>query len=88
MQGYIMEVELPGDRQEYTSKSFQLNLDPKYNRFKTYKSQIRRNKKIQQIEAKKSKKLKKKLKELEKVKQENPGLEIDEDAFLGTELFF
>lgn len=79
-----MEVELPCERVDYTSKSFLLNLEPKYNRFTTYKSQIRRNKKIRQIEAKKAKKLKKKLKEMKKVREENPGLEIDEDAFLGN----
>lgn len=88
MQGYIMEVELPCTQQTYTSKSYKLNLDPVYNRFTTYKSQIRRNKKVKKINAKKQKKLTKKQKELQKIKEENPGMELDEEAFLGIESFF
>ncbi|KAJ8952048.1 hypothetical protein NQ318_010958 [Aromia moschata] len=57
-------------------------MQPQFNVFKTYKSQIRRDIKIKEIQDRKAKKLAKKLEELERVKKENPGLEIDEDAFL------
>lgn len=79
-----MQVEVPTDPQEYTTVSFSLNLEPKYKNFTTYKSQIRRDIKLKEIEEKKEKKRAKKRIEMEKIKKENPGLEIDEDVFLSN----
>lgn len=80
----MMQVEVPSDPQTYTEVSFLLNLEPKYKNFVTYKAQIRRDIKLREIEARKDKKRKGKLKELEKIRKDNPGLEIDEEIFLGT----
>lgn len=79
-----MQVELPTEPQDYTRISLLLNVEPKYKNFLTYKSQIRRDNKLREIEERKSKKREKKRKEMERIQKENPGLEIDEDLFLGS----
>ncbi|KAK9870280.1 hypothetical protein WA026_006367 [Henosepilachna vigintioctopunctata] len=81
-QGFFLEVELPAEPQFYTTVSYLLKVKPKCRRFMSYKSQIRRNIEIAIIEEKKAQKVEKKRKEMEKIKEENPGLEIDEEAFL------
>lgn len=80
----MMQVDVPTEPQSYTHVSFLLNLEPKYKNFVTYKAQIRRDIKLREIEARKEKKRDKKRKELEKIRKDNPGLEIDEEIFLGT----
>lgn len=82
--GQMMQISLPTEEQSYTSVSFKLELQPQYNTFTTYKSQIKRDNKIRQIEEKKAKKVAKKREEMERIKKENPGLEIDEETFLGA----
>ncbi|CAH1956940.1 unnamed protein product [Acanthoscelides obtectus] len=82
LKGQMMQVCVPEEPQDYTDVSFELKIEPIYNRFSSYKSQIRRDIKIRQIEAKKAKKMAKKRKEMERIKKENPGLEIDEEIFL------
>lgn len=79
----MMQVKVPTETQNYTQVSYLLDLQPKFKNFTTYKSQIRRNIKLKEIAERKEKKREKKRKEMEKVKKENPGLEIDEEAFLG-----
>lgn len=77
-----MQFKVPTEPQNYTQVSFQLDLQPIFKNFTTYKSQIRRNIKLKEIEERKEKKRDKKRKELEKIEKKNPGLEIDEDTFL------
>lgn len=81
--GQMMQVEVPTDPQSYTEVSFLLEVEPKYKNFVTYKAQILRDIKLNEIEARKAKKREKKRKEMVKILQENPGLEIDEEIFLG-----
>ncbi|ERL94503.1 hypothetical protein D910_11780 [Dendroctonus ponderosae] len=80
--GQMMQISLPTEEQPYTGVSFKLELRPQCNTFTTYKSQIKRDNKIRQIEEKKAKKVAKKREEMERIKKENPGLEIDEETFL------
>ncbi|XP_050303878.1 cilia- and flagella-associated protein 44 [Anthonomus grandis grandis] len=80
--GEMMQIELPSEEQSYTSISFNLYLTARYNVFKSYKSQIKRDIKIREIEERKEKKVAKKRIEMEQIKKENPGLEIDEETFL------
>ncbi|XP_060530871.1 cilia- and flagella-associated protein 44 [Cylas formicarius] len=80
--GHMMQVALPKEEQLYTTVSFRLNLEPKFNRFTTYKSQIKRDIKIKEIEERKAKKVARKRQEMEALKNEHPGLEIDEETFL------
>lgn len=80
--GEILQVVVPTEPQEYTKVSFLLNLQQQSNKFITYKAQIRRNLKIAEIKAKKSKKVAKKREEMERLKADNPGLDIDEEVFL------
>ncbi|KAL1505618.1 hypothetical protein ABEB36_005142 [Hypothenemus hampei] len=82
LHGQMMQIPLPVEEENYTATSYQLNLEPKYNSFTTYKSQIKRDIKIQEIEERKAKKVAKKRKEMEQIQKENPGLEIDEETFL------
>lgn len=84
----MMQIQLPAQEQPYTGVSFKLQLDPQCNTFTSYKSQIKRDIKLKEIEEKKAKKRAKKMEEMEKVKKENPGLEIDEEAFLGDWLVY
>lgn len=79
----MMEVKVPREPQEYTQVSFLLNYESKYKNFVTYKAQIRRDIKVAEISKKKEKKREKKRKEMERILKENPGLDLDEETFLG-----
>lgn len=83
LHGQYVIMDVPKRPQDYTTVSYELKVDVKTRRFKTYKAQIRREIKIREIEEKKAKKIERKRAEMERVKKENPGLEIDEDVFLG-----
>lgn len=83
LHGQYVIVDVPRTPQEYTTVSYELKVEMTTRCFKTYKAQIRRDIKIKEIEKKKAIKIEKKREEMEKVKKENPGLEIDEDVFLG-----
>lgn len=81
--GDIVHAELPEHPNAHTETSYHLQHVPlNVFRFKSIKSQFRRNEKIKQIEQRKEQKRQQKLKDLEKVKIERPELEIDEEAFL------
>lgn len=86
IQGHFLQITLPAEPQSYVEKSYLLDVQVLLQRFTTYKAQIRRDIKLAEVEAIKAKKLEKKRKEMEKVKKENPGLEIDEELFLGMYL--
>lgn len=81
--GQFMQVDVPTEPQPYTTITYILHLQPITQKFVTYKAQIRRDIKMREIEARKAKKLDKKREELEKIKKDNPGLDIDEEVFLG-----
>lgn len=83
LRGSFFEVDVPTEPQFYTTVSFLLKLKTKIRKFCSYKSQIRRDIEISIIEAKKAEKVEKKRIDMEKIKEENPGLEIDEELFLG-----
>lgn len=80
--GHFSVIDVPSVPQDYTNITYELKVEVKEKRFKTYKAQIRRDIKIAEIEKRKAEKLEKKMEELERVKKENPGLEIDEEVFL------
>lgn len=83
LHGKMMQVDVPNEPQDYTDVSYLLNLEPKFKNFVTYKAQIRRDIKLKEIEERKNKKREKKKKEMQKIQKENPGLDIDEETFLG-----
>ncbi|XP_069678702.1 cilia- and flagella-associated protein 44 [Periplaneta americana] len=81
--GEVVEVTLPEEPQSYTKVSFNLiQSEIKTLTFHSCKSQIRRDILLEEIEQRKIKKLEKKREELEKIKKENPGIDIDEETFL------
>lgn len=51
--------------------------------FKSIKSELLREKKIQEIDERREKKRLKKMKSLEKLREMNPDIMIDEDTYLG-----
>lgn len=78
-----MEADLPEQPRSYTEISYRLtHIKPKILKFISTKGTIRRNEKLVAIEKRKEKKRKRKLKELEKIRKDNPGAEINEEAFL------
>jgi cilia- and flagella-associated protein 44 len=82
-QGDVVQADLPEHPNAYTETSFHLSQVPmSHFKFKSIKSQIRRNEKIKQIEAKKEQKRQRKLRELKRMKEENEHLEVNEEAFL------
>lgn len=78
----MMQLQVPAEPQTYTDVSFRLELESQSNIFTTYKAQIKRDIKIREIEERKAKKVAKKREQMEQIKKDNPGLEIDEEAFL------
>lgn len=81
--GHVVQSDLPEQPNSYTDTSYHLDQVPVSQfKFKTVKSQIRRNEKVIQIERGKEEKLKRKEKKLQKLLIENPELEINEENFL------
>ncbi|CAG9840027.1 unnamed protein product [Diabrotica balteata] len=82
LHGQMMEVEVPKTPQTYTGVSYLLKVQPKYQNFMSYKSQIRRNIYLKKVAKRKAKKVEVKRIEMERIMKENPALEIDEEVFL------
>ncbi|KAK5643495.1 hypothetical protein RI129_007340 [Pyrocoelia pectoralis] len=80
--GHFIQVKVPKSPQVYTTITYILKEKPIVQRFTTYKAQIRRNIKLAEIEVKKAEKREKKKITLEKLKADNPGMDIDEELFL------
>lgn len=82
--GDVIQAELPEyPNTPYTETSYHLKHVPLHHfKFKSIKSQIRRNNQIKQNETRKELKHQRKLRDLEKKKRENPEDEINEEAFL------
>ncbi|KAI4492234.1 hypothetical protein M0802_009924 [Mischocyttarus mexicanus] len=83
MRGDWAEVQLPLSPQSYVKISYELkHCKPAVFKFHSVKSAIRRNIIKNDIEKKKMIKVAKKREEMEKIKEANPGIEIDEEAYL------
>uniref|UniRef100_A0A6P7FPY4 Cilia- and flagella-associated protein 44-like n=1 Tax=Diabrotica virgifera virgifera TaxID=50390 RepID=A0A6P7FPY4_DIAVI len=82
LHGQMMEVMVPTTPQSYTGVSYLLKVQPKYQNFMSYKSQIRRNIYLKKVAKRKAKKVEVKRQEMERIMKENPALEIDEEVFL------
>nr|XP_029730533.1 LOW QUALITY PROTEIN: cilia- and flagella-associated protein 44-like [Aedes albopictus] len=81
--GQVLEVELPETPTDYTNISYHLKaIDIRQLTFQSVKSEIKRNIRIAEIEERKQQKRAKKMKSLERIREENPGVEINENAFL------
>lgn len=86
--GHLLEVRLPEHKVPYTKTSYKLKVNRNILKFRSVRSEIERESLLKEIEVKKNEKLNRKKAELEKVKAENPGLDIDEEMFLGWLLLF
>lgn len=74
--GDVVQADLPERSNSYTDTSYHLSQVPlNHFKFKSIKSQIRRNQKVKQIELRKEQKRQRKLKEIEKRKKEDPDYE-------------
>ncbi|XP_055535978.1 cilia- and flagella-associated protein 44 isoform X2 [Wyeomyia smithii] len=83
LHGQVLEVELPEEPVTYTDTSYHLkNLDIRQLTFQSVKSEIKRNIHIAEIEERKQQKRARKMQSLERIRIENPGVDIDEAAFL------
>ncbi|XP_046813292.1 cilia- and flagella-associated protein 44 isoform X1 [Vespa crabro] len=83
MRGDWGEVQLPQSPQSYVKISYELTLcKPALFKFHSVKSALRIDILKKAIENKKMIKIAKKLEEMEKIKEANPGIEIDEETFL------
>ncbi|KAL2740588.1 cilia- and flagella-associated protein 44 isoform X4 [Vespula squamosa] len=83
MKGDWGEVQLPQSSQSYVTISYELTLcKPALFKFHSVKSGIRIDILKKEIESKKMIKIAKKREEMEKIKEANPGIDIDEESFL------
>lgn len=82
-EGEVLEADLPEEPKSYTDISYRLShVQSRVLKFVSTKGQMRREILLKQIEERKLKKRKKKMKKLEKIKDENPGAQINEEVFL------
>lgn len=81
--GDVVQADLPERPTASTETSYQLKHVPlNHFKFKSIKSQVRRNERIKQIEIRKEQKRQRKIKLLEKTRKENPEIDINEEAYL------
>lgn len=81
--GEVYECDLPEQERSYTDISYDLyRVEPRKMKFKSTKSQIRRDEYLAEVAKRKEKKREKKMEELKLIKKENPGFAIDEERFL------
>ncbi|XP_054287680.1 cilia- and flagella-associated protein 44-like [Macrosteles quadrilineatus] len=80
--GSLTEVGLPEKSTNESSVTFDLHLAKKTIHFQSIKSELIRSQELKDIESKKAAKTVKKQEELEKLKEDNPNLDIDEELFL------
>ncbi|XP_039285511.1 cilia- and flagella-associated protein 44 [Nilaparvata lugens] len=81
--GHFLEVTFPLQRESFEVVSYELhNLATKLRRFASIKSEILRSIELQEIANRKQAKLDAKKAELEKLKKENPHLDINEEIYL------
>ncbi|KAL2733263.1 cilia- and flagella-associated protein 44 isoform X1 [Vespula maculifrons] len=83
MRGDWGEIQLPQSPQAYVKTSYELTLSkPALFKFHSVKSAIRIDILKKEIENKKMIKIAKKREEMERIREANPGIEIDEESFL------
>ncbi|XP_015588735.2 uncharacterized protein LOC107264707 [Cephus cinctus] len=83
LRGDCVEVTLPDVPQNYTKMSYELvRCELRIFKFQSVKSAIRRALIQAEIQKKKEEKLAKKKQALEQLRVDNPGIDIDEEAFL------
>lgn len=77
--GDVLQIELPETTTEmYTETTYQLkHLPINHFKFKSIKSQIKRNERIKQIEQRREQKRERKLRELDAKKKENPRFDVE-----------
>lgn len=80
--GSLSEISLPERASSEMGASYELSLQRRELLFKSVKSELLRAEEQREIERLKQEKLNKKMVELEKVKTDNPNLDIDENLFL------
>lgn len=89
MHGEVFELDLPERPRSYTEHSYKLtHIDKKTYTFKSIKSELRRQIKIEEMAKEKLNKRKRKEMALATLRAENPEIKIDEDAFLGKSNMF
>lgn len=83
--GEILELDVhENDLNHDSNETFRLNdIKVKQLKFKSVKSQIRRDKKLTAIKERKAGKRLMKSQKLKELKRQNPDIRIDENAFLG-----
>jgi hypothetical protein len=80
--GDCVEVDLPEEPQTYTTISYKLiECKPIIFKFKSVKSSLIREQVLANIEVQKQQWLVQKREELREMKENNPGIEIDEELF-------
>ncbi|XP_050423055.1 cilia- and flagella-associated protein 44 [Adelges cooleyi] len=79
--GHILELTFPTSRPLYTKQTFTLNLEPRVIETKSIKSEIIRNEFIKKMNEKKEEKKMRKREKLKILKENNPGVEIDEELY-------
>lgn len=85
MRGDWGEIQLPQSPQAYVKTSYELTLSkPALFKFHSVKSAIRIDILKKEIENKKMIKIAKKREEMERIREANPGIEIDEESFLSN----
>lgn len=80
--GSLSEISLPERASSNIGASFNLSVEKRSLLFKSIKSELLRADEQREIDRKKQEKLDRKTVELEKVKTDNPNLDIDESLFL------
>lgn len=80
--GSLSEISLPERASSNIGASFNLSVEKRSLLFKSIKSELLRADEQREIDRKKQEKLDRKTVELEKVKTNNPNLDIDESLFL------
>lgn len=80
-----MEVEFPAKPVDYTIVSYELvRCEVRAFKFVSVKSTIRRELFHLELQRKKSAKVAAKMQQMAQIRANNPGIEVDEDAFLST----
>lgn len=87
MEGHCVEFDLPTTVQDYTKVTYHLEkVQPRAFRFNSVKSSIEQE--IARLEIQKAKEARRAVRkqDLEKMREVNPALDIDEEAYLGNNL--
>lgn len=85
LKGECVQVDLPEEPQTYTKISYRLSeCEPVIFKFQSVKSSIIREQARLENERHRQEMIAERMEELRKFKENNPGIEIDEEVFIGT----